>query len=82
MTKKMSSGLKMKTMTIGLNKKQICYLDGLSKSSRFFGGRKLSRIAILRSLFWACKKVEIDVDGVKSEEELYERVLLAFERDK
>jgi hypothetical protein len=83
MTKKINNtGLKMKTTTIGLTKKQVCYLGGLSKTSKFSGGRKISRMAIIRSLLLACKDFEIDVSGVKSEQELYERVLSAFDRHK
>lgn len=83
MAKKVNNtGLKMKTTTIGLTKKHACYLEGLSKSSRFSGGRKISRTAIIRALLLACKDFEIDVSGVKSEQELYERVLSAFDRHK
>lgn len=83
MTKKLNNtGLKMKTTTMGLTKNQVCYLEGLSKSSKFSGGRKISRTAIIRALLLACKDVDIDVDGVKSEKELCERVLLALDRHK
>jgi hypothetical protein len=83
MNKKVNgSSLKMKTMTIGLTKKQICYLDGISKNCRFSGGRKMSRMAILRSLLLACQDIEIDVKSIKSEKELCEKVLAAFERNK
>lgn len=79
MAKKISSpSLKMKTTTIGLTKKQICYLDGISKNCKFSGGRKMSRLAIMRSLLLACKDVEIDLKSIRSEKELYEKVLAAL----
>ena len=81
MNKKRSPhGLKMKTMNIGLTKKQIYYLDDISKKCKFSGGRKLSRVAIIRALLLSCKCLDINLDEVKSEHELCEKIYLAFKK--
>jgi len=63
---------------ISLNKRQICFLDEISKGCRFSGGRKMCRTSILRALLKAVRKLDIDVTSVKSEEELKNRVIEAF----
>jgi hypothetical protein len=63
---------------IGLSKKQICFLDKLSNDSKFSGGRKFSRTAILRTFLTAIQDFNIDVNNVKSEKELKEKILMAF----
>lgn len=66
--------------TVNLTKKQICFLDEISKNCRFTGGRKLCRTSILRALLSAAKKLDIDVSRVKSQEELKERILAGFKQ--
>ncbi|MBU1047040.1 MAG: hypothetical protein KKD10_00355 [Candidatus Omnitrophica bacterium] len=66
--------------TVNLNKRQICFLDEISKKSKFSGGRKLSRTAILRAILKAANKLDIDVSGIKTEKELKERLLESFKR--
>ena len=66
--------------TLGLTKKQLCFFDEISKKARFSGGRKLSRTAILRAILSTAQKLEIKVEGVRSEGDLKERALEAFRR--
>jgi hypothetical protein len=66
--------------TLSLTKKQICFLESVSKDCKFSGGRKLSRTSIFRALLSTAGNLCIDVEGVKSEEELMERVLSAFKK--
>lgn len=69
----------MKNWTsVNLGKSQICLLDEISKDCRFSGGRKLCRTSIIRAFLKAGKRLNIDVSGVKSEEELKERFLASF----
>ena len=63
---------------IGLTKKQICFLDKLSKDCKFSGGRKFSRTAILRTFLTAMRDLDIDVNNVRTEKELKKQVLVAF----
>jgi hypothetical protein len=63
---------------VSLNKKQICFLDEISKNCKFSGGRKLSRTSIIRAFLRATQKLDIDASGIKNEEELKERILASF----
>lgn len=66
--------------TVALDKKQICFLDEISKRSRFSGGRKLSRTSILRAILKVAKVLDIDVSEVRTEKELKDRILVSFRR--
>lgn len=66
--------------TVGLNRSQICFLDRISKDSRFSEGRKLCRTAIIRALLRACRTLDVDLSMVKSEEELRQRILSSFKK--
>ena len=69
---------KRKWTSVSLNRKQVCFLDGISKTCKFTGGRKLTRTSIIRAFLIAGKKLDIDVNGVRTEEELKERMLGSF----
>ena len=64
--------------TVALNEKQICFLDGISKTSKFSGGRKFSRTSILRAILKASRALKIDLSEVRSEKELKERIVASF----
>jgi len=63
---------------IGLTKKQVCFLDKISKDCKFSGGRKFSRTAILRSFLTAINDLDIKVNKIKSEKDLKREILVAF----
>jgi hypothetical protein len=63
---------------VGLSKRQICFLEDISKNCRFSGGRKLRRTSIIRAFLKAGSKLDIDVSNVKSERELKERFIVSF----
>lgn len=69
---------KMKWTCVSLNKKQLCFLDEISKNCKFSGGKKLRRTSIVRAFLMAAQKLDIDAGRIKSEEELKERVLASF----
>ena len=66
--------------SVGLSKKQICFLDDISKDCKFSGGHKLRRTAILRAFLIAGKKLNINVNNIKSEKSLRERMITAFKK--
>jgi len=66
--------------TVALNKRQICFLDELSKRSKFSGGRKLSRTSILRALLKMAAMLDIEVSQVRTEKELKGRILSSFRK--
>lgn len=68
------------TTYVGLTKKELCFLEQIAKKCKFSGGRKLSRSSILRAFLITASKFRIDVNKVKSEYELQERILKAFRR--
>ena len=63
---------------VSLNKKQICFLDEISKNCKFSGGRKLCRTSIIRAFLRVAQKLDIDTSGIKSEAELKKRMLASF----
>ena len=73
--------IKKKWTHVGLSKRQICFLDKLSKACRFSGGKTLSRSVIMRAFLTVLKDLELDVNNVKTEKELKEKILVAFKRD-
>ena len=72
--------LKKEWTTVALNKKQICFLDEISKKSRFSGGRKLSRTSILRAILKMAERLDIEVSQVRTEKDLRKRILDSFGR--
>ncbi|MCB9772254.1 MAG: hypothetical protein H6754_06850 [Candidatus Omnitrophica bacterium] len=73
--------MSQKKWTCGnLTKEQICFLDKVSKDCKFSGGGKMRRTSIIRSLLTACKGLEINLDRIKSEDELKVRILSAFKK--
>lgn len=71
---------KRRWTSVNLDKKQICFLDEISKNCKFTSGRKMSRTSVIRAFLRAWKKLDIDVNGVKSEEDLKERMAASFKR--
>lgn len=68
--------------SVSLNKNQICWLEELSKDAKFTRGGNLSRAAVMRTMLRVARKLNLDVSGVKSEEELKLRFLTAFRQYK
>lgn len=67
-----------KWTSVSLSKSQICFLDGISKACRFTGGRKFTRTSIVRVFVKVGMNLDIDVNGVKTEKELKEKILASF----
>ena len=57
-------------------------LSALGHEAREKGGHKLAKTLILRALVRMLKKLEVDVTGVKTEDEFYERLLEAVKRNR
>jgi hypothetical protein len=66
--------------TVALNKKQLCFLDNISKKSKFSGGRKFSRTAVMRAILEASKRLNIDVRGLKTEGDFKEKVIISYKK--
>ena len=63
---------------IGMNKRQIKFIDKIAREMRFCGGKKPSRSSILNTFIKIVMPMKIDVSRVKSEKETEERFLQAF----
>ena len=70
--------IKKRRMNVGLDKKQIGFLDEISKNCKFSMGMKFSRSAIVRAFLTASKGLDIDLSGIKSEDELKKNIITAF----
>jgi len=70
--------IKKKWRCVSLYKRQICFLDEISKNCRFTGGRKLPRTSIIRAFLKAARNLDIDVKGIKSEGDLKQKIVASF----
>ncbi|MBE0448764.1 MAG: hypothetical protein IBX64_11835 [Actinobacteria bacterium] len=62
---------------ITMPEEMFTYLETVSVKSKVSGGRKLANTAIVRACVMAMMDLEVDVNGVKDEEELRDRILQA-----
>lgn len=67
-------------MPVTLPEEVMLYLEKLSLSAKATGGKKLSNTMITRATLKALMDINLDVSGVKTEEELVERVKEAFRK--
>ncbi len=63
---------------IGMNKKQIKFIDEIVGEIRFSGGKKPPRSSIVNIFIKIAMLIKFDISGVKSEKEAEERFLQAF----
>ncbi|MBL7081848.1 MAG: hypothetical protein ISS44_04730 [Candidatus Omnitrophica bacterium] len=61
-----------------LDRQEIDFLDKLGKDALFFNGTKIPRTKIIEVLIDILSKADIDVKGIKTEEEFKERILGAM----
>jgi hypothetical protein len=61
-------------LSVFLNRDEDAYLEGLASTAKFSGGKKLSKTKIIEAMVRAFRKTDLDVRGVKDEQELINRV--------
>jgi hypothetical protein len=61
-------------LSVFLNRDEDAYLENLSSTAKFSGGKKLSKTKLIEAMVRSFKKSSLDVRGVKDEEELLKRV--------
>jgi len=61
-------------LSVFLSREEDAYLESLSSTAKFSGGKKLSKTKIIESLVRAFRATRLDVRGVKTDEELLKRV--------
>jgi hypothetical protein len=62
---------------ITMTEKMINFMEGMSLKSKVTGGYKLPNTAIVRACLKAIMELDIDVTGIKTEEELKDRIMEA-----
>ncbi len=61
-------------LSVFLNREEDAYLEGLASTAKFSGGKKLSKTKLIEAMVRAFRKTDLDVRGVKDEQELLNRV--------
>ena len=61
-------------LSVFLNREEDAYLENLASTAKFSGGKKLSKTKLIEAMVQAFRNTQLDVRGVKTDEELMERV--------
>jgi hypothetical protein len=62
-------------LSVFLNRGEDSYLEGLSSTAKFSGGRKISKTKLIEAMVKAFRRSNLDVSGVRTDEELLKRVI-------
>ena len=62
-------------LSVFLNREEDAYLENLASTAKFSGGRKLSKTKLIEAMVRAFRNANLDVRGVKTDEELLKRVI-------
>lgn len=69
------AGTTMIKLSVFLNRGEDSYLEGLSSTAKFSGGKKISKTRLIEAMVKAFRQSKLDVRGVRTNEELYKRVI-------
>jgi len=61
-------------LSVFLNREEDAYLEALASTAKFSGGKKLSKTRLIEAMVRAFRKTDLDVRGVKDDQELFNRV--------
>ncbi len=61
-------------LSVFLNREEDAYLEALASTAKFTGGKKLSKTKLIEAMVRAFRTTNLDVRGVKTDEELFSRV--------
>ena len=61
-------------LSVFLNRQEDEYLENLSSTAKFSGGKKISKTRLVENMVKAFRATELDVRGVTSDEELLVRL--------
>ena len=62
-------------LSVFLNREEDAYLENLASTAKFSGGKKLSKTKLIEAMVRAFRKTELDVRGVRDDQELLNRVI-------
>ena len=69
------SGREMIKLSVFLNREEDAYLENLASTAKFSGGKKLSKTKLIEAMVRAFRNTNLDVRGVKTDEELLKRAI-------
>jgi hypothetical protein len=61
-------------LSVFLNRNEDAYLEALASTAKFSGGKKLSKTKLIEAMVKAFRETDLDVRGVKDDQELLNRV--------
>jgi len=61
-------------LSVFLNDEEDAYLETLASIAKFSGGKKISKTRLIEAMVRAFRTTNLDVSGVKTDEELFKRV--------
>jgi hypothetical protein len=61
-------------LSVFLNRQEDAYLEALASTAKFSGGKKISKTRLIETMVRAFSTTELDVQGVKTSEELFMRL--------
>ncbi len=61
-------------LSVFLNRQEDAYLENQASIAKFSGGKKISKTRLVEAMVRAFSTTDLDVRGVKTDEELFERV--------
>ena len=62
------------TLSVFLSRAEDAYLEALASRAKFSGGKKLSKTKLIEAMVRAFRGSKLDVQGVRTDEELLNRV--------
>ncbi len=62
-------------LSVFLNQEEDNYLETLASTAKFSGGKKISKTRLIETMVQAFSTTKLDVRGVKTNEELFKRVI-------
>lgn len=62
-------------LSVFLNQEEYSYLENLASAAKFSGGKKVSKTKLIEAMVRAFSNTNLDVRGVKSDDELFERLV-------
>ena len=62
-------------LSVFLSREEDAYLETLASTAKFSGGKKLSKTQLIEAMVKAFRSSNLDVRGVKTDDELCERVI-------
>jgi hypothetical protein len=67
-------------LSVFLKREEDAYLENLASTAKFSGGKKLSKTKLIEAMVQAFRSTNLDVRGVKDDEELLKRVMAQLHR--